>query len=202
VSGSAVWLHWIPLGEGASVVRGSGKVFEALVALAHRRPRRDLYHSALTVVVPGGRFTIEMTPESAQPKAERGVVAGGAVGASWLGRLRVFRYEVRVWRDGVIPDADATVNGPRLISDNPDFAQRVLGVAPFVPAPVWGRDELGAGEMWNSNSVTSWMLARAGVDVAGIALPVGGRAPGWDAGRVVAMRMPVSRGAAAASSLA
>jgi hypothetical protein len=24
-----------------------------------------------------------------------------------------------------------------------------------LPTPVWGRDELDAGEMWNSNSVTS-----------------------------------------------
>jgi hypothetical protein len=42
--------------------------------------------------------------------------------------------------------------------------------------------------MWNSNSVVSWVLATAGVDVTGIALPERGRAPGWDAGLVVARR--------------
>jgi hypothetical protein len=34
--------------------------------------------------------------------------------------------------------------------------------------PVWGRDELGAGEMWNSNSLISWLIARSGLDVEAI----------------------------------
>jgi hypothetical protein len=42
--------------------------------------------------------------------------------------------------------------------------------------------------MWNSNSTISWLLARAGLDVESIALPPGGRAPGWRAGIVVAQR--------------
>jgi hypothetical protein len=42
--------------------------------------------------------------------------------------------------------------------------------------------------MWNSNSVTSWLLARGGIDAAEIPLPPDGRAPGWDAGLVVAAR--------------
>jgi hypothetical protein len=42
--------------------------------------------------------------------------------------------------------------------------------------------------MWNCNSITSWLLAVAGADVERIAFPVGGRAPGWDAGLVVARR--------------
>jgi hypothetical protein len=57
---------------------------------------------------------------------------------------------------------------------------------PTVPTPVWGRDEFGAGEMWNSNSVTAWLLARAGIDTTDLAPPNGGRAPGWNAGLVVA----------------
>jgi hypothetical protein len=47
---------------------------------------------------------------------------------------------------------------------------------------IWGRDELGLGEMWNSNSVVSYLLARSGVDLAPIAPPAGGRAPGWEVG--------------------
>jgi hypothetical protein len=35
---------------------------------------------------------------------------------------------------------------------------------PDAPRPVWGRDELGAGEMWDSNSVIAWLLLRSGVD--------------------------------------
>ena len=42
--------------------------------------------------------------------------------------------------------------------------------------------------MWNSNSVTAWLIARCGLDVAVIAPPPGGRAPGWHAGVVVAAR--------------
>jgi hypothetical protein len=59
---------------------------------------------------------------------------------------------------------------------------------PHVPAPVWGRDVLGAGEMWNSNSISAWLIARSGIDVESIAPPPGGRAPGWRAGIVVARR--------------
>jgi hypothetical protein len=54
--------------------------------------------------------------------------------------------------------------------------------------PVWGRDELGTGEMWNSNSLTSWLIARSGLRPESIHLPTRGRAPGWDAGLVVAER--------------
>jgi hypothetical protein len=50
------------------------------------------------------------------------------------------------------------------------------------------RDELRTGEMWNSNSVISWLLTRAAIDVAAVAPPAGGRAPGWAAGVAVARR--------------
>jgi hypothetical protein len=53
---------------------------------------------------------------------------------------------------------------------------------------VWGRDESRAGEMWNSNSVIAWLTARADLDADAIQPPVGGRAPGWNAGLVVAYR--------------
>ena len=44
--------------------------------------------------------------------AERGVVAEGPVGSRWAGRLRIFRYEVRCWRGGIIPDVDEAVESP------------------------------------------------------------------------------------------
>jgi hypothetical protein len=56
---------------------------------------------------------------------------------------------------------------------------------------VWGRDQIGAGDMWNSNSVISWLLARAGLDMDGIEPPDGGRAPGWAAGLAAAGRPSV-----------
>jgi hypothetical protein len=57
-----------------------------------------------------------------------------------------------------------------------------------VPTPVWGRDELKTGDMWNSNSVTAWLIAQSGIDTVSIQPPAGGRAPGWQAGLVVARR--------------
>ena len=57
----------------------------------------------------------------------------------------------------------------------------------------WGRDELGAGEMWNSNSAVAWALARTGHDMDAIGPPRGGRAPGWAAGLVLAGRQAGAR---------
>jgi hypothetical protein len=73
----------------------------------------------------------------------------------------------------------------------------VLDAVPRVPIPVWGRDELGTGEMWNSNSVIAWVIARSGMEAASIQPPNRGRAPGWRAGLVVAHRQDKQRGATA-----
>src|SRR4249919_1428655 len=97
-------LYWIPLGAGARVVRLSGMVFEAIGATVQRRRRCDLYHSALIVSVPEGRFVVEQTPVPDEDGGRRGAVVEGAVGLRLAGRLRLFRYEVRLWRDGTIPD--------------------------------------------------------------------------------------------------
>lgn len=185
---SAVDLYWLPLGAGGVSVRLNGRVFEAVVAQLERRERCDLYHSALVVRVPEGRFVIEQAPAWSGGRAERGVVAEGPVGSHAARRLRLFRYEVRCWRDGIIPDVDEAVDSPRRLSEDVRIARRLLAVAPHAPTPVWGRDELGAGEMWNSNSIVSWLLVRSGIDVAAIRPPPGGRAPGWNAGVVVARR--------------
>jgi hypothetical protein len=186
---AAVDLHWLPLGAGGHFVRLNGRVFEALAARLQRRARCDLYHSALEVHLSGGvRFVIEQAPIPDARGAERGVVAEGPVGARWAGRLRVFRYEVRRWRDGVIPDVGDAVESPVRLSDDPDIAQRLWDEAPTIPTPTWGRDELQAGEMWNSNSVISWLVTRAGLPVQHLHPPTGGRAPGWHAGVVAARR--------------
>jgi len=188
VSGSSVDLYWLPLGAGGHFVRLNGRVFEAVAARVERRDACDLYHSALEVQVPEGRFVIEQAPIPDGNGRQRGVVAEGAVGSRWARRLRLFRYEVRRWEDGVIPDVGEAVESPRRLTDDSDLARRVLDVVRDVPTPVWGRDELDAGEMWNSNSVISWVIARSGVDPAPVQPPAGGRAPGWRAGLVVAQR--------------
>lgn len=181
-------LYWIPLGAGAHVVKISGKLFEALSALVQRRERCDLYHSALEVTVPEGRFVIEQAPIPDRDGEQRGVVAEGPVGMRWAGRFRIFRYEIRRWRGGSIPDIRAAIASPIRLADDLPTARRILDLLPSIPTPVWGRDEFHTGEMWNSNSVISWVLARSGVDIASVHPPPGGRAPGWHAGSVIATR--------------
>jgi hypothetical protein len=88
----------------------------------------------------------------------------------------------------VIPDVAEAVESPRRLTSDPQQAECLLDLVPTVPTPVWGRDELRTGEMWNSNSVISWLIARSGLPVESIAPPAGGRAPGWQAGLVVARR--------------
>lgn len=183
-----VELLWIPLGAGSPLVIASGRAFEAVSAWRHHRPRRALYHSALTVRVPEGAYAIEQTPVPRGDPASRGVVAGGPVGFARAGRLRVFRYEVRCWKDGEIPDIAAAVGDPIVVTRDPVVARRVLAVVATVPNLVWGRDPGRVGDMWNSNSVVAWTLATAGVDGGAITPPIGGRAPGWQAGVLLAGR--------------
>lgn len=184
---AAVDLSWIPLGAGANVVRLSGKVYEAITAFLGHRPRFALYHSALEVQVPEGRYVIESAPiPDDEGREERGVVAEGPVGMRWLGRFRLFRYEIRRWRGGSIPDIGAAVWSPVRLADDLVHAERVLDLVSQVPTPVWGRDELHTGDMWNSNSLISWLLMRAGLNIGQIQPPSGGRAPGWHAGIAVA----------------
>jgi hypothetical protein len=185
---TAADLSWIPLGAGGHSVRFNGRAYEALVALREHRPRADLYHAALVVTVDGARHTIEIAPSPDADEAARGVVATGAVGSRRLGPWRLFRYEVRCWRGGAIPDLGEAVGEPLRLTTDPDLARALVTTVATVPTPVWGRDELRTGDMWNSNSVIAWLLATVGLDVDRITPPPGGRAPGWSAGLVVARR--------------
>lgn len=185
---AAVDLYWLPLGAGGHFVRLNGRIYEALAARVQGRPACDLYHSALEVQLPEGAYVIEQTPVPDLSGSQRGVVAQGAVGSRWARRFRIFRYEIRLWRGGRIPDVAEAVGSPRCLSRDEDCARRVLDVVRHVPTPIWGRDQLATGEMWNSNSVIAWVIARSGIDVASIRPPAGGRAPGWQAGLIVARR--------------
>jgi hypothetical protein len=184
-------LFWLPLGAGGHFVRLNGRVYEALAARLQGRPACDLYHSALQVHIPESTFVIEQAPVHDWSGGRRGVVAEGAVGSRWAGRFRIFRYEIRLWRNGHIPDVAEAVGSPRRLSNDEDRARRVLAQVAQIPTPVWGRDELGTGEMWNSNSVIAWVIARSGIDNEPIQPPEGGRAPGWQAGLAVARRQDV-----------
>jgi hypothetical protein len=182
---SAAWLdlYWLPLGaDGSRVVRASGRLYERLAARRAGRSPKALYHAALKAHLECATYVIEVAPVWSRSEPDRGVVAEGAVGARTLGRTQWFRYEVRCWRHGVLPDEEHAVGSPVRLTTDPDRVAAVLDLAARVPRLVWGRDELGTGEMWNSNSVIAWLLA--GIGAPDVDPPVGGRAPGWAAGLV------------------
>jgi len=190
---AAVDLHWLPLGAGGHSVRWNGRAYEAVKARRERRPTMALFHAALIVDLDDETYAIEQAPAGDRDgAARRGVVAVGPVGTRWASRWRLFRYEVRVWPGGRIPDLSEAVDSPRHLSADGGVARRLLHAVARVPTPTWGRDELGTGEMWNSNAVIAWSLAAAGIDPSTVAPPPGGRAPGWNAGVVVAGRQPTS----------
>src|SRR5919199_5450761 len=127
---AAVDLYWLPLGAGGHFVRLNGRVYEALAARLERRPASDPYHSALQIQLPEGTYVVEQTPVHDWSGKERGVVAGGAVGARWAGRFRIFRYEIRLWRGGHIPDVTEAVDSPWTLSTDEQRARHVLDVVP------------------------------------------------------------------------
>ena len=123
VQDCSVDLYWLPLGAGGRSVRCNGRLFEVATARHEHRAVQDLHHCALEVRERGRRFVIEMAPVCNIDAADRGVVVEGPVATRWLGRCRLFRYEVRRWPDGRVPDAgEAVANPQRLSNDKPQVA--------------------------------------------------------------------------------
>jgi hypothetical protein len=187
-------LYWLPVGAGGHVVRLNGRLYERLAARREHRPPLDLYHSGLMVSVDDVTYAVEMGPVWNVSDPHRGVLCEGPVASERLGRFRAFRYEVRCWPGGRIPDIAEAVASPVRTTDDPAQVAAVLDVLAQVPPLTWGRDELHAGEMWNSNSVVSWALARTGHDMDSLRPPLAGRAPGWDAGLHLALRQRRAEG--------
>lgn len=191
--GACVVLHWIPLGAGGSAaVRVSGRIYEAVGSFLDGRRPRPLYHSALEVHLTGERYVIENAwPSPDGDTSSRGVVLEGPVWSPRLCRFRLFRYEVRCWEDGSIPDIEHAVASP-ILRFGSEFALRILGSTDSIPRHIWGRKLRVAGEMWTSNSVISYLLTVSGLTASDYRPPDGGRAPGWDAGiRIGWDRAPV-----------
>ncbi len=180
-------LWWLPVGAGGYVVRHTSRWWELVDAYrAHRAPQ-PLFHAALEVSSNGHRHIIEMAPQWAGPKGEdRGVVVTGPVGLRVLGRSSLFRYEVRCWRDGTLPDREWAVGGPVTVADDEATARSLLQHIREVPPLTWGRQVPPTRDMWNSNSLVSWLLRVSGVPLADLSPPMGGRAPGWAAGIALA----------------
>jgi hypothetical protein len=190
-------LYWLPLGAGGTCVRFNGRLYERVLALRERRPPSDLYHSALQLRLDNITYAIEMGPVWNVADPDRGAICQGPVGAPWLGRFRAFQYEVR-WPGGYIPDITEAVDSPRRVSEARSQVAAVLAALRRVPPLTWGRDELRTGDMWNSNSIVSWALACTEHNMATLRPPAHGRAPGWNAGMVLAAREQPIRAQAAA----
>jgi len=58
-SQASIELYWLPLGAGGWFVKLNGRLWEAVQARRERRRPLDLYHTALVVRVPEGRYVVE-----------------------------------------------------------------------------------------------------------------------------------------------
>ena len=168
---TAIDLYWLPLGAGGRSVRLNGRFFEAVAAvLGHRRACAST-DSALLVRA-GGGFVIELAPFPATTPLD--AVWWPLVRSAQWSRVAPgfpLRGSLLAGRDH--PRRRRGRRGPRRLSDDPERATAPR-LVPHVPTPVWGRDELRTGEMWNSNSLISWLLTRCGLDIEPINPLTGG----------------------------
>lgn len=145
-------------------MRGSGRLYEAMVATLHHRARLDPYHSASIVQWNNQAFAIEMAPAWAVHAPDRGVTGAGPVGMPSWGRARLFRYEIRCWPDGAIPDVADAVDSPRRVSTNETKADAYSNRRPpSLPPPAAATSKTGerpvglgeglAGDHWTGPTV-------------------------------------------------
>ena len=187
---AAVDLYWIPLGAGGHCVRFNGRVFEALAAARGaaaslrplpRRARRRHRRRAVTRSSSRRRRTATWRAGASSRRAPSAAATpGGCV---------VFRYEVRCWRDGSIPDLGAAVGGPMPADERSPRSPATCStlVADRPTCRCGGATSYDAGEMWNSNSMIAWLIAgRGAAGGATCDRRPDGRAPGWAAGLEVA----------------
>ncbi|MGC5225344.1 hypothetical protein ACPW96_22500 [Micromonospora sp. DT81.3] len=84
--------------------------------------------------------------------------------------------------DGILPDPAWAIDSPVRFALPQVEARALLARVSTVPTPTWGRDAFRCGDMWNSNSLVSWLLQTSGIDAMRIRPPGDGRAPGWASG--------------------
>lgn len=185
---ATVDLYWMPVGAGTSrLQQASLRLWEAFEAARARRPRARLVHCALKLRPDNTQvFTLELTP--AFIGADVPPLATGPVGFHGADRFRLFRYQLRCLSGDALPDEQWAIGSPIPLSRDPHIARRILDLARDVPAHTWGRRVPGTNEMWTSDSIIAWLLARAGLDLSTIAPPEGCRAAGWFSGIELARR--------------
>lgn len=173
-------LYWLPVGAGTHFQRASLVLYESLAAALARRPRSTLCHAGLKASVAGQTFTLELTPVPAVQDVRPAMT--GAVGSSLAAKLRIFRYQLICREAAALPDEQWAVGQPNRLTADPIAIQRVMTLAPTVPAHTWGRRVHGTTEMWTSNSAVSWLLLEAGIPLNTATIPDGTTVPGWQAG--------------------
>lgn len=179
---AAAELWWIPVGAGGHVVIHASRWWERWRAVRERRAVHPLFHAALEIHVGGHRTVIEMAPAWGRGSGSTGVVATGPVGMRPLGVVPLFRYEIRCCDDGVLPDRGWAPEPPRRLPLADHVARAIPDRLRTVPLHPWGRDAVGVGDMWNSNSLVAWLLETSGLDTSDLHPPADGTAPGWAAG--------------------
>ena len=164
VTAAAVELYWIPLGAGGHCVRFNGRIFEALDA-ARRAPSalRPLPRGARR---PARRPALHDRARRRRRTPTRRAAASSAPApsaAATSAGCACFATRFAAGEADRSPTWTTRSAGRCRLTTDPGVARRLLDLVAAVPRPVWGRDELDAGEMWNSNSVIAWLVATAGL---------------------------------------
>ena len=97
------------------------------------------------------------------------------------------------WQDGIIPDVDWALGPPTQFPLSLLDTRALLARVELTPRLTWGSDPFGIGDMWNSNSLVSWLLETSGINAAELTPPADGSAPGWRSG-IAAATLGDSRG--------
>ncbi len=153
---ASVDLYWLPLGAGGRVVRWCGRLYESWAAWREHRDRAALFHAGLMLRLDDTAFAVEMGPVWNVTEPDRGVLLEGpsARGGSAVSGLPATRCGAG--RAATFPDLARRCDPVRTTHEPGTVAGRPGRAPAAAAAHTWGRDELGAGEMWNSNSAVAW----------------------------------------------
>ena len=180
--------RWAPAATPCAL---NGKVFEAVAAWLDRRDRRDLYHSALEVQRAGGTVRDRAGAGAGERRRRARRRRRGRrrqhAAARPLPRSSATRSGAGA--TGCIPDVGEAVESPRRLSDDPDCARRLLELVPAGADARLGPRRAGRRRDVELELDSSPGSSRAaGSTSRRSRRPRGGRAPGWQAGIVIARR--------------